>query len=1142
MKYSEKILFVLRRIPLYIEHCGGFFSFMQKGLSVLISEGGVNGIKKKIINYESFRFQQQSMLINKNTPVNRKTIEQSSTDKPNRFKIVNPCISANYFSVPFCLDPSIDNIGAVNTKAKYAIYFYAENKERIFELVGMYANQGFDFYIAKKRDLSLDSISKDIDERMFFYDVEDSSHQYNCLFNNIAPKLTPYDLICFMSSSDTPENHQLIFGANGDVLLRRLNFYQNFLFANHCNVVTSNQGTSIDLNEIDIDKINSFVQKKMLLGTFTSNDPVISRYGAILPGHVLKDFINMLSADVQLREQCTKNESLVRALLYCFASRNGYGCLFVKSDDGGNDSAKRSEFYEDQIDFSNKLKQSNIRVLAYYLPQFHPIPENDAWHGKGFTEWTKVKSATPLFEGHYQPHVPHSDLGYYHLDNDEILKFQAELMKKAGLSGMIFYHYWFSGKLILETPAQRLLKNKSIDMPFCFCWANENWTRRWDGGDKEVLLEQVYSVQDAKEFIHYLIPFFKDRRYLRIDNRPILFVYRPTLLPKDFDYVAIWAEECKKNNLPAPYVVAVLTQGCNSPVDHGMDAGVERTLHDWTGGAVPERIPELQRYFDMYGSVLNYTQVAEFYEKQNNEMNFPYFRSIVPSWDNTARYGKRAYMLTKCKPKVFQHWLENIINYTISHQVGEEQIIVVNAWNEWGEGAHLEPDCYLGYAYLNCIGRALSHEPYPIFTLNKDRNAFMVSVLPNVMKQKHIDSNLWKRFVFHFKKICISSGACFFTDSEEVAKNFDWITLTLSKNDQINQNRKLIVNKLFFISSENFNELLNVSKSYRDHWVVPNTYFEIPLSAQRSNLLSFSDFYEKSALLVEPCFGTNNVKFLPEIHCFASVGFETSKSITVGTITRIHKGFSINELTDALLSLQAQQNCTVYPYIAAQNITYEQRQNVEKLLNQFYWSEGYEIKQFYCKKGEDIRSVLMNQSIIDIKTRYVAFLDYDDLLKYDAYSYLSKILCYTGKAVALGRVFRTYYKQSDREWISRQSIVDFETKTTYREFVQNNFIPLHSFLIDKERIDFSNVKYFDDQKYCEDYYFELQIFKSNNVAWEYLLENKYIGDYIFSIDRKHTLAMDDTEGITKDPHYGKCLKRVSELQQSLLDKFDSSVC
>ena len=150
-------------------------------------------------------------------------------------------------------------------------------------------------------------------------------------------------------------------------------------------------------------------------------------------------------------------------------------------------------YYEDQRDYSKIIKHKNIKVLSYYLGQFHPIPENDEWHGKGFTEWTNVKRAYPLFKGHYQQHIPHTDLGYYILDNPEILKKQANMMKKAGVYGQIFYHYWFTGKLILEKPVQMLLKNKDIDMPFCFCWANENWTRRWDGEDDDVLLGQTYS-------------------------------------------------------------------------------------------------------------------------------------------------------------------------------------------------------------------------------------------------------------------------------------------------------------------------------------------------------------------------------------------------------------------------------------------------------------------------------------------------------------------------------------------------------------------------------------------------------------------------------------------------------------------------
>lgn len=368
--------------------------------------------------------------------------------------------------------------------------------------------------------------------------------------------------------------------------------------------------------------------------------------------------------------------------------------------------------YEEQQDYSARIVHEDIRVLSYYLPQFHPIPENDLWHGPGFTEWTKVRAANPLFADHYQQHIPHPDIGYYLLDNPEVLRAQWDSMRKAGVHGQIFYHYWFSGKLILEEPAQMLLRNPDIPMPFCFCWANENWTRRWDGSEHEILLEQRYSAGDARDFIRYLIPFFKDARYIRIEDRPVLFVYRPSSIPDARQYLDIWGEECRAAGLKAPYVVAVLAAGARDPRDFGMDAGAERVLYDWTAGKVGDITARLAQYTPIQGRVFSYKEIKEFYCQQTVGEEFPCFRSLVPNWDNTARYGAAAHALHGSTPKLFQEWLETLIAQAKRTLPADRRFVLINAWNEWAEGAHLEPDTRYGYSYLNAIGRALSDERY----------------------------------------------------------------------------------------------------------------------------------------------------------------------------------------------------------------------------------------------------------------------------------------------------------------------------------------------------------------------------------------------------------------------------------------------
>ena len=351
------------------------------------------------------------------------------------------------------------------------------------------------------------------------------------------------------------------------------------------------------------------------------------------------------------------------------------------------------------------MNNRKARVIAFYLPQFHPIPENDEWHGKGFTEWTKVKASKSLFKGHYQRHYPHPDIGHYIINGPEILKKQATMMRTAGLSGMVFYHYWFTGKLILEGPSQIVLQDKSIDMPFCFCWANENWSRRWDGNASEILLGQYYSREDAKNFIEYLIPFFKDERYITVDGRPVLIIYKPSFIEEVADYLNIWNRILSEHGLPSVYLVACISTKDEFDYD-AYDCFLERPLYDFGGGNIKDIKNSLELLQSDKCWVLQYEDVVNYYINKVYKHNKKLWRSVVTSFDNTPRYGNRAYITHNSNPKLFEYWLTEMLKHSNGCQC---EFVIVNAWNEWGESAHLEPDLKYGYAYLNAVGRSLSH-------------------------------------------------------------------------------------------------------------------------------------------------------------------------------------------------------------------------------------------------------------------------------------------------------------------------------------------------------------------------------------------------------------------------------------------------
>jgi lipopolysaccharide biosynthesis protein len=362
------------------------------------------------------------------------------------------------------------------------------------------------------------------------------------------------------------------------------------------------------------------------------------------------------------------------------------------------------------------MTQAKTRAIAFHLPQFHPVPENDEWWGKGFTEWTNVTKAKPLFEGHYQPQLP-SDLGFYDLRLPEVREEQAALAQEYGIYGFCYYHYWFSGRRILELPVDAIVKSGKPELPFCLCWANENWTRRWDGEDQHILLQQIYSAEDDLAHLRVLAKYFNDPRYIRVNGKPLFLIYRASNLPDPAGTVARWRAEGKRLGFPGLYLCNVES----SPRDKGIaksanfDAGVEFSPD---GDYLPARLRPPKRNF--LQRVLRDEASTDVWEKNyiydydafrdrmltKPDADYLRFPGVIPSWDNSARKRELAYIFRDATPEAYEKWLAALVK-RFKPPTAEENFIFINAWNEWGEGNHLEPCRRWGRKYLEATKRAL---------------------------------------------------------------------------------------------------------------------------------------------------------------------------------------------------------------------------------------------------------------------------------------------------------------------------------------------------------------------------------------------------------------------------------------------------
>ncbi len=346
-------------------------------------------------------------------------------------------------------------------------------------------------------------------------------------------------------------------------------------------------------------------------------------------------------------------------------------------------------------------------LVAFYLPQFHTFAENDAWWGKGFTEWRNVTRALPQFEGHIQPRLP-ADLGFYDLRNPQVMRDQAKLAAEHGIGAFCFYYYWFSGRTLMEDPLQQWLADDSIDLPFCLCWANENWARRWDGRDEDILIGQQHSAEDDLAFIAHIAPYLRDRRALKVAGRPMLLVYRPHLLPDARATTERWRRWCRDHGVGEIHLAYVQGFERPDPRDIGFDAAVEFPPNMSNPASLSAQQWLLNPGFN--GDVRDWRELAAEIGARPLP-DYPLYPGVNPGWDNEARRSGRGRVYLHASPRGYRDWLRRTVHERLASAPQDQRLVFINAWNEWAEGALLEPDARLGHAWLQATREALSPAP-----------------------------------------------------------------------------------------------------------------------------------------------------------------------------------------------------------------------------------------------------------------------------------------------------------------------------------------------------------------------------------------------------------------------------------------------
>jgi len=353
------------------------------------------------------------------------------------------------------------------------------------------------------------------------------------------------------------------------------------------------------------------------------------------------------------------------------------------------------------------------RVLAFYLPQFHPIPENDGWWGKGFTEWTNVGKAKPLFKGHYQPRVP-ADLGYYDLRMPEVREKQAEMAQKAGVEGFVYWHYWFgNGKRLLERPFNEVLKSGKPDFPFCLAWANETWSGIWHGAPERVLIEQTYpGIDDYINHFNSNLEAFLDKRYIKINDRCIFYIYCPFKIPNFKIFVDCWNDLAKKNGLNQLFFIARVNDKIEA--SKALELGFDAVQTNWLGEAM-SRTNSIKDYWNRFSrkvlknswnlDIWDYSKLSPYLISPLDKQK-EYFPTILAGWDNSPRSNKRGRILTNFTPTNFDIHVKQALK-SIEPKTDSNKIVFLRSWNEWAEGNYIEPDLKFGNMFLDILEKNL---------------------------------------------------------------------------------------------------------------------------------------------------------------------------------------------------------------------------------------------------------------------------------------------------------------------------------------------------------------------------------------------------------------------------------------------------